>query len=265
MGSYDVIVVGAGNAAFSAALAAEENEAKVLVLERAPEGRIGGNSAFHRRRVPSCYVAWRISPADAGSYERRSRSSDFGTYTSDQFFDDMFRVTRYRTRDLCERLVTKSYEIALWLRRRACASSRSGAGRPTRSTENSSSGAGSTVEAWGGGPGLVEQQVNIARKPASRSVTTHAHLSLIDEGHAVTGVRVKQKGEIFDRGKFGRARHRRVRIQSRMADAVLGPGWELAKVRGTRFNTWRRHQDGDGHRCRRLWQLVGMPRGRLGL
>src|ERR1044072_2475518 len=44
--SYDVIVVGAGNAALCAALAAHEQGAKVLVLERAPIEQRGGNSAF---------------------------------------------------------------------------------------------------------------------------------------------------------------------------------------------------------------------------
>ena len=42
----DVIVVGAGNAAFCAALAAQEQGAKVLMLEAAPEDDFGGNSRF---------------------------------------------------------------------------------------------------------------------------------------------------------------------------------------------------------------------------
>ena len=44
--SADVVVVGAGNAAFCAALAAAEQGVKVLVLERAPEDEAGGNSRF---------------------------------------------------------------------------------------------------------------------------------------------------------------------------------------------------------------------------
>ena len=44
--SADVIVVGGGNAAFCAALAAQEQGVSVLVLERAPEDEAGGNSRF---------------------------------------------------------------------------------------------------------------------------------------------------------------------------------------------------------------------------
>ena len=46
MQPWDVIIVGAGNAALCAALSAQESGAKVLVLERAAEEESGGNSRF---------------------------------------------------------------------------------------------------------------------------------------------------------------------------------------------------------------------------
>ena len=44
--SIDVVVVGAGNAALCAALAAAEQGVSVLILERAPDKEAGGNSRF---------------------------------------------------------------------------------------------------------------------------------------------------------------------------------------------------------------------------
>ncbi len=44
--SIDVVVVGAGNAAMCAALAAAEQGVSVLILERAPQNESGGNSRF---------------------------------------------------------------------------------------------------------------------------------------------------------------------------------------------------------------------------
>jgi tricarballylate dehydrogenase len=46
---YDVIVVGAGNAGLSAALAAEQMGTKVLLLDKCPKVTRGGNTLFGRR------------------------------------------------------------------------------------------------------------------------------------------------------------------------------------------------------------------------
>jgi tricarballylate dehydrogenase len=68
-------------------------------------------------------------------------------------------------------------------------------------------------------------------------------LALLYDGHEVTGVRVRKEGRIFEvaakavilaAGGFESNAEWRARY--------LGPGWELAKVRGTRFNV------GDGIR-----------------
>jgi tricarballylate dehydrogenase len=64
--SIDVVVVGAGNAALCAALAAAEQGVSVLILERAPENEAGGNSRFTAGAFP-LRLQWcrRFACADA--------------------------------------------------------------------------------------------------------------------------------------------------------------------------------------------------------
>jgi tricarballylate dehydrogenase len=52
---WDVIVVGAGNAALCAALSAREAGAEVLVLESAPEAERGGNTRFTAGAMRTVY------------------------------------------------------------------------------------------------------------------------------------------------------------------------------------------------------------------
>src|SRR5262249_1073718 len=118
MPEYDVIVVGAGNAAFCAALAAQEQGAKVVMLEAASEEEAGGNSRFTAGSIRVVYngvediktLIPALTPAEI-------ETTDFGTYTADQFFDDMARVTQHRANpDLVELLVTRSFDTLNWMR-----------------------------------------------------------------------------------------------------------------------------------------------------
>jgi tricarballylate dehydrogenase len=86
---FDVIIVGGGNAALCAALSAKENAQRVLVLERAPEEESGGNSRFTAGLMRIVYNG----PDDLRQLidlsEDELARTDFGTYTEEQFFDDM--------------------------------------------------------------------------------------------------------------------------------------------------------------------------------
>ena len=75
---FDVVVVGAGNAALCAALAAEENGAKVLVLERANEDESGGNSRFTAGAMRVVYDGVRRPQGlDARPHQRGDRQHRF--------------------------------------------------------------------------------------------------------------------------------------------------------------------------------------------
>jgi tricarballylate dehydrogenase len=242
---WDVIVVGAGNAAFCAALAAREKGARVLMLERAPKDENGGNSRFTAGAIRCAYRGvddlMAIMP---DLTEAEIASTDFGTYTTEQFFDDMFRVTRYRTDpELCEHLVTQSFEAITWLRGKGVRFAPIYGRQAFKIDGKFKFWGGLTVEAVGGGPGLIDQQTAIAEKAGIHIRYGTRAISLSHDGHAVTGVTVKHAGSneeikagavILACGGFESNAEWRTRY--------LGPGWELAKVRGTRFNT------GDGIR-----------------
>src|SRR4051794_40716170 len=120
MAEFDVVVVGGGNAAFCAALAAQEAGAKVVMLEAAPVDEAGGNSRFTAGSMRIVYNGVDdIKTLIPDLTAQELATSDFGTYTQDQFFDDMARVTQYRANpDLVELLVTRSFEAADWMRRK---------------------------------------------------------------------------------------------------------------------------------------------------
>ena len=238
--SWDVIVVGAGSAAFCAALAARESGASVLVLERAPKEENGGNSRFTAGAIRFAYRDVNdLREIMPDLTEVEIERTDFGTYTTEQFFDDMFRVTRYRTdAALCERLVTTSFETMRWLRSKGIRFAPIYGRQAFQVEGRFKFWGGLTVEVWGGGPGLVDQQTAIAEKHGISIRYGARVISLIQEGDVVTGVRVKEgpsihlleaKAVVLACGGFESNPEWRTRY--------LGPGWELAKVRGTRFNT----------------------------
>ena len=114
---FDIIVVGAGNAATCTALSAAENGASVLMLETAPKDSRGGNSAFTGGAFRFSYNGvddlMELCPSLA---DEDLDNIDFGTYTHDQYYDDIFRMTQYAADgDMCEILVTNSFETAKWM------------------------------------------------------------------------------------------------------------------------------------------------------
>jgi tricarballylate dehydrogenase len=102
---------------------------------------------------------------------------------------------------------------------------------------------GLTVEAVGGGPGLIKMLTEAATKRGIGIRYETRALSLVYDGVRVEGVRIRHQGaesELHSKsvvlacGGF--------ESNSEWRTRYLGPGWDLAKVRGTRFNT------GDGIR-----------------
>ncbi len=242
---YDVLVIGAGNAALCAALSAQEHGAKVGMLECAPEAESGGNSRFTAGAFRFAYGGvedlLKVMPDLS---EEEIANTDFGTYDEDQFFDDMFRVTQYRTDpDLCETLVRNSFDTIQWMQSNGVRFVPIYGRQAFKVDGRFKFWGGLTVESWGGGPGLVDSMSATARE---RGIDIHYDsraLALLHDGNRVFGAKVRKAGVVGEMAaKSVVLAAGGFQANPEMRTRYLGPGWELAKVRGTRYNT------GDGIR-----------------
>ena len=218
-----------------------ENGASVLQLEISPEHWRGGNSAFTGGAWRIVYHGFddlaRLIP-DISDHELSN--VDVGTYTEEQYYDDMGRLTEYRCDpDLTEILITQQ------LRDRRL-DAREGRALPARARPPGLPGR-RQVQVLGRArlPYLGRRQGidQGARRPrrrarASRCFTrprrwrccrATAASRACGCGTRAGFVDLRAKAVVLACGGF--------EANAEMRARYLGPGWDLAKVRGSRFNT----------------------------
>ncbi len=235
-----VIVVGAGNAALCAALAARERGADVTVLEKAPEGERGGNTYFTGGGFRFPYEGMsdilRIIPDLS---EAEIERVDVGSYTTAKFRDDLARVTDGLIDDgMASSLVREAAPTMEWLHGQGVKFT-----LMTGRQANEVGGklvfyGGLTVEAVGAGKGLSDQEFEAAARVGVHVRYGCKVVNLLREGRRIRGVELwtddaveemEADAVVLAAGGF--------EANIEMRTRYLGPGWDMAKVRGSRFNT----------------------------
>jgi len=243
--SRRVVVVGGGNAALCAAIAARQGGAAVVVLERAPQSLRGGNTAFTAGGMRVSYSSVdEIKSLVPDLSPEQLALTDFGAYSESAFYDDLARVTQYRANpDLAEQLVTQSLPTLQWMRAQGVRFVPIYGRQAFKVGGRYKFWGGMTIEVVGGGPGIIDFLTRAAEREGAEIRYGARAIGLAMKAGAVRGVHVREdKTEtliecdavVLASGGFQANAEWRARY--------LGPGWDLAKVRGTSYNT------GDGIR-----------------
>lgn len=241
----DVVVVGAGLAGLCAALSAHDAGARVIIIEAASCEERGGNTRFSNGAMRAVYSGCEDIEALVGEIGEAERArADFGAYSREQYFDDLARVTEYRTNPLmAEMLVENSRETLRWLREQGVRFLPLYEWQFKLPDGRIKFSGGSAVECHGGGEGISAAlfaacekrgiQILYETRVVDLISNTEGHVCGIEAQSMASGercaLRIFAAANILACGGFEASAEMRARY--------LGPSWDLARVRGSRFNT----------------------------
>ena len=246
--NFDVIVVGAGNAALCAAISAQEQGARVLVLEKAPFDERGGNSLFTAGGFRFVHDGLDDLRQDvlADLSEAEAAKIVLPVQREETFMSDLMRVTESQSQEeLASILIGRSRDTMRWMKSHGVRFIPMFGRQSYVLNGKHHFYGGVNIEAVGGGYGLVDFHLKeAARLGIEVRYDTGLRRLLQDQKGKVTGVQVEgpdgfvdihAKAVVLACGGF--------ESNPEMRTRYLGPGWELCRVRGTKHNT------GDGIRA----------------
>ncbi|WP_227937153.1 FAD-dependent tricarballylate dehydrogenase TcuA [Alkalihalobacillus deserti] len=237
---FDLVVVGAGNAALCAAISAKEKGVNVLVLERGPRHKRGGNSFFTDGAIRFAFNGKDdIRAIIPKLTDEEASKINIPRYSEVDYYEDLMRVTNGQSNpELAKQLVTKSYKTIKWMKEQGV--------NFDLIYDNQSFLKDGVYQFWGGlpvktedkGVGLIKQlnaraeQLGIDIWYDSRAIklnTEDQRISSIVVQQGDKEVTVETKSVVLACGSF--------EANKKMRSEHIGEEWEAAIVRGTEFNT----------------------------
>ena len=236
----DVVIVGSGNAALCAGIAARAAGADVLMAEKADRAMAGGNSRYTAGAMRFAYDgADDLLPLLADPNDPRLTNTDFGSYPVGQFADDLLGFNDGNPLSVEQQsLVYESLPTMQWL------SANGVKFEPIY--ERQSFERNGTHVFWGGlplaaageGEGLVTAERQVFERMGGTIRYECAMTGLLTDEGAVVGIEVETPSgtdlimaNSVVLGSGGFEANRALRVEH------LGPEWDGAMVRGTPHNT----------------------------
>ena len=239
MEAVDVVVVGGGNAGFTAAHAAAVRGRKVVLLEKGSEDFAGGNS-FYTAGATRIAHSGLDDLLDWVEPDERHSCTEVPPYSADEYAADLAKVTEGRNDpELTKVLVEESQPTLRWLNslglKYRLMYERQAFERPDGSYLF---WGGLHVGNVGGGEGLIEDHTRVAAELGIDLRYSNAAKSLIVEDGRVVGVVTDSPaGELSLRAESVILTAGGFEADPQLRREYLGEGWENAKVRGTPNNT----------------------------
>jgi precorrin 3B synthase CobZ len=239
----EILVVGGGNAGSSAALAATEAGARdVVLIDKCPEDWAGGNSYFTAGAMRTVHGGLKdLLPIVNNVDADLAKITDLNPYTQDDFRRDMDRICLGRSDpELSKAIIEESNAAVKWLAKNGVRYQLSYNRQAFLVDGRHKFWGGLALKTQDGGKGLIEDQRRAASKAGIKVFysTSATQLHKDSDTGAINAVSVEHDGKpatirakavILAAGGF--------EANPKMRAQYLGPGWDLAYVRGTPYNT----------------------------
>lgn len=235
----EIIIIGSGNAAFCAGIAALEKGNKVTIFEIADENEWGGNSRYTAGAMRFAYASKAdLMPLLLDPEDEKLPITDFGSYTKEKFLADLQHFNEdVPLTDLQKYLVENSLSTLQWL------GSHNIKFAPIYSRQSFVKDGrfvfwgGLSLEAEGEGNGLVQEELKEFKRLGGTIKFNCGVTEILTTAGKVAGIGYLENGHpqtktaaavILACGGFESNKELRVKH--------LGEQWARAKVRGTRHN-----------------------------